>query len=55
VTSLGDASVAVTLYAWLDMAPKGRNETQSGSMMDWMKRHDRYENDGRTRPLVAAP
>ena len=43
------------VYAWLDMAPKGRNETQSSSMRDWMKRHDRYENDGRTRPLVAAP
>jgi len=32
-------------YALLDIAPKGRNETSS--MMDWMRHHDRYEDDGR--------
>ena len=45
----------LSVYAWLDMVPKGRNENAGGNMMDWVKRHDRYENDGRTRPLVAAP
>jgi predicted dithiol-disulfide oxidoreductase (DUF899 family) len=37
-------------YGWLDLAPKGRNETKRGNMMDWMKRHDRYEDDGRNPP-----
>lgn len=27
-------------YAWLDIAPKGRNEE---TPMDWMRHHDRYE------------
>ncbi len=30
------------VYSWLDIAPKGRNETKNGSLMDWAKRHDRY-------------
>jgi predicted dithiol-disulfide oxidoreductase (DUF899 family) len=29
-------------YMWLDMTPLGRNETASGSLMDWVKRHDEY-------------
>ena len=37
-------------YAWLDIAPLGRNEGES-DMGDWMRRHDRYEDDGRTRPV----
>ncbi len=36
------------VYGWLDMVPKGRNETKSGTLMDWVKRHDRYDTDGRT-------
>jgi predicted dithiol-disulfide oxidoreductase (DUF899 family) len=27
-------------YNWLDLTPKGRNET---TIMDWMRRHDEYE------------
>jgi len=27
-------------YHFLDMAPKGRNETKN--LMDWVKRHDEY-------------
>jgi predicted dithiol-disulfide oxidoreductase (DUF899 family) len=38
------------VYGWLDVVPKGRNETKHGNLMDWVKRHDRYETDGRTRP-----
>jgi predicted dithiol-disulfide oxidoreductase (DUF899 family) len=38
------------IYGWLDIVPKGRNETKNGNLMDWVKRHDQYENDGRTRP-----
>jgi predicted dithiol-disulfide oxidoreductase (DUF899 family) len=38
------------VYAWLDVTPKGRNETKNGNLTDWVRRHDRYETDGRTRP-----
>jgi predicted dithiol-disulfide oxidoreductase (DUF899 family) len=38
------------VYSWLDIVPKGRNETRNGNLGDWVKRHDRYEDDGRTRP-----
>jgi predicted dithiol-disulfide oxidoreductase (DUF899 family) len=41
--------IFMPVFSWLDIAPKGRNETETGSMRDWMKRHDRYEGDGRTR------
>jgi len=40
------------VYSWLDIAPRGRNETKHGNLMDWVKRHDRYETDGRTRPTA---
>jgi predicted dithiol-disulfide oxidoreductase (DUF899 family) len=49
----GEAFLPV--YSWLDIVPNGRNETKTGRMMDWMRRHDRYEDDGRTRPLAEAP
>jgi len=42
--------VFLGVYDWLDIVPKGRNERINGTLNDWMKRHDRYENDGRTRP-----
>jgi len=42
------------VYGWLDIVPKGRNETKSGTLMDWVQRHDRYEDDGRARPLNPA-
>jgi predicted dithiol-disulfide oxidoreductase (DUF899 family) len=45
------------VYAWLDMTPVGRNETSANNMNDWMRRHDRYEDDGRTHstgPALAA-
>ncbi len=37
------------VYSWLDVVPNGRNETKNGNLSDWVRRHDRYENDGRTR------
>ena len=43
----------LTTYAFLDMAPLGRNE--GDGIMHWMKRHDRYPDDGRTVPLAAEP
>lgn len=32
-------------FAFLDLVPKGRNES---SAMDWVRRHDEYEDDGRS-------
>jgi predicted dithiol-disulfide oxidoreductase (DUF899 family) len=40
------------VYDWLDVVPKGRNETKNGNLGDC---HDRYEDDGRTRTPSAAP
>jgi predicted dithiol-disulfide oxidoreductase (DUF899 family) len=40
------------VYSWLDIVPRGRNENQAGNLMDWVKRHDRYPDDGRTRPVT---
>jgi predicted dithiol-disulfide oxidoreductase (DUF899 family) len=36
------------VYAFLDIVPKGRNETKNGNLTDWVRRHDVYESDGRT-------
>jgi predicted dithiol-disulfide oxidoreductase (DUF899 family) len=38
------------VYGWLDVVPKGRNETKNGNLTDWVRRHDRYDDDGRTQP-----
>ncbi|GEP45308.1 DUF899 domain-containing protein [Brevifollis gellanilyticus] len=44
--SRGD-EVLLGAYNFIDMAPKGRNENgPNKNLMDWVKRHDRYENDG---------
>jgi predicted dithiol-disulfide oxidoreductase (DUF899 family) len=42
------------VYGWLDVVPRGRNETIKGNLTDWVRRHDRYENDGRTRRVSSA-
>jgi predicted dithiol-disulfide oxidoreductase (DUF899 family) len=42
--------VLVGAYDFIDLAPKGRDEGDA-IMGDWMRRHDRYETDGRTRPV----
>jgi predicted dithiol-disulfide oxidoreductase (DUF899 family) len=47
--------VFLAVYGWLDIVPKGRNETKNGNLMDWVRRRDRYEDDGRTGPRPAAP
>lgn len=39
------------VYGWLDVVPKGRNETKKGNLTDWARRHDRYEGEGRTEPV----
>lgn len=30
-------------YAFLDITPKGRNETINGNLTDWVRHHDRYD------------
>ena len=49
----------LTVYGWLDVVPRGRNETKNGNLSDWVRRHDRYQDDGRTRsrrpPTTGAP
>jgi predicted dithiol-disulfide oxidoreductase (DUF899 family) len=37
--------VLMGAFAWLDMTPKGRNET--GGTMSWLKLHDEYEPEGK--------
>jgi predicted dithiol-disulfide oxidoreductase (DUF899 family) len=31
-------------YAFLDITPKGRNETINGNLTDWVRHHDRYND-----------
>jgi predicted dithiol-disulfide oxidoreductase (DUF899 family) len=46
----------LAVYGWLDVVPKGDNETRRGNLTDWVRRRDRYENerDGRPRPAIPA-
>src|SRR5208282_4872176 len=37
------------VYNWLDIVPNGRNEGEKGNLTRWVRRHDRYEDDGRTQ------
>jgi predicted dithiol-disulfide oxidoreductase (DUF899 family) len=40
----------LTAYAYLDMTPKGRNETgPDHNLGDWVRRHDRYEAEGKAQ------
>jgi predicted dithiol-disulfide oxidoreductase (DUF899 family) len=41
------------IYGWLDIVPKGRNETKEGNLMDWVKRHDQYEPAGEAASCCA--
>jgi len=34
----------ITAYHYLDIVPKGRNENNLSYTMEWVKRHDEYEN-----------
>ena len=38
-------------YAFLDITPKGRDETINGNLTDWVRHHDRYE-DSDERPAA---
>ncbi len=36
----------LTSYAFLDIVPKGRDETINGNLTDWVRHHDRYDEAG---------
>jgi predicted dithiol-disulfide oxidoreductase (DUF899 family) len=40
----------VGAYMYLDMTPKGRNETVRGNLTDWVRHHDRYGAGGHVSP-----
>ena len=40
-------------YDYLDLAPKGRDEAGLESTMDWVRHHDRYENEPSERSTAA--
>jgi predicted dithiol-disulfide oxidoreductase (DUF899 family) len=42
------------VYSWLDIVPKGRDEAGNGNLGDWVMRHDRYPDDGRTQAAGVA-
>lgn len=42
----------LSTYMFLDMTPKGRNETgPNGDLTDWVRPHDRYDEGGSVNPL----
>jgi predicted dithiol-disulfide oxidoreductase (DUF899 family) len=38
-------------YMYLDLTPKGRNETDRGNMGDWVRPHDQYDAGGSVDPM----
>jgi Uncharacterized protein conserved in bacteria len=36
----------VGAYMYLDLTPRGRNETARGNLTDWVRHHDRYDAGG---------
>ena len=43
-------TVQGTAYRILDVMPKGRDETRTHSMGDWVRPHDRYGKGGMVEP-----
>lgn len=41
---------AIGTYQFLDITPKGRNETGRGNLTDWVRHHDRYGAGGVVQP-----
>lgn len=42
----------ISAYMFLDFAPKGRNETGRGNLMDWVRRHDQYDAPAAQSPAA---
>jgi predicted dithiol-disulfide oxidoreductase (DUF899 family) len=38
------------VYDYLDMVPKGRDETRRGNLSEWVRHHDRYDSGGHVEP-----
>ena len=38
------------IFGYLDVMPKGRNETINGNLTDWVRHHDRYGAGGYVDP-----
>jgi predicted dithiol-disulfide oxidoreductase (DUF899 family) len=38
------AEMFAGIFGYLDVMPKGRNETINGNLTDWVRHHDRYED-----------
>jgi len=36
-------------YSFLDITPKGRDETSNGNLTDWVRHHDRYDDNAASR------
>ena len=45
------AEYVMTAYVFLDMTPKGRNETGRGNLTDWVRPHDCYDVPGAADPF----
>ena len=45
------AEYVMTPYVFLDMTPKGRNETGRGDLTEWVRPHDRYDVPGSADPF----
>jgi predicted dithiol-disulfide oxidoreductase (DUF899 family) len=45
------AEYIMTAYVFLDMTPKGRNETGRGKLTEWVRPHDRYDVPGSADPF----
>jgi predicted dithiol-disulfide oxidoreductase (DUF899 family) len=37
-------------YSYLDLVPKGRDETVRGNLSEWVRHHDRYDSGGHVAP-----
>lgn len=45
--------ILISTYNFLDLAPKGRDEADLPWTMDWVRHHDRYEDQTAERPSAA--
>jgi predicted dithiol-disulfide oxidoreductase (DUF899 family) len=45
------AEYVMTAYVFLEMTPRGRNETGRGNLTDWVRPHDRYGVAGSADPF----
>ena len=44
------SDILLGTYNYLDLTPKGRNETGNHNLTDWVRHHDRYDDGGFVDP-----